>query len=244
VRLAERKAARSGADEEGDTMRFPRTAWTLAALVAACVGVALAQNQGGTGQPQQPQQQAGQGVGSEQAGGAAVNPAQLEGMARGALQKPYFRGASIEPKVEGSRVTLEGTVPSKAHAVAAVMAIYQIPQVEQVNSQLVVGRAGGGPQTGPLGGTVRSGSAPLQGTFQPIDIVAAVVPGGTLKPGEMTLPAGASANTLDRFRVSSQGGGNLQGGMEQAIENDRRRAQQERQQPQPAPQPQQPAPPR
>jgi len=53
-----------------------------------------------------------------------------------------LKGLSITPRVEGDKVILSGNVPSKAHLVAAILAIYEIPSVRHVDCQLCSPKAG------------------------------------------------------------------------------------------------------
>jgi hypothetical protein len=144
---------------------------------------------------------------------------------KNAFDKPYFRGCTIVPEVQGERATLKGYVPTKAHAVAATLAAFQIAQVRDVECHLEYMTAAAADQadgkTGPWGGELRAGAP--QGDYERIDVISTVVRSGSeQKPGQSTLPAGAGGGLLDTFRISSTGStSGTAGGFENAIRNDK-----------------------
>lgn len=224
-------------------MRTMHLGWIAPALLAAFgfAGAAGAQDaqerpidrQAGERQGEEHgsmEKNAQQGAGREQ-GQMGRQPDQAGGdqatllILRNALDKPYFQGSQIQPRLEGNKVILDGYVPSKAHAVAATLACFQIEGVKNVDCHL---NFPGEVRVGEARPS-ESAKAPGAGEVTQIEVVSQIVRAGTISPGESTLPAGASAGILDTFRISSLGGAYAPGGFERAIRGDLERRRQEEQ---------------
>ena len=120
-------------------------------------------------------------------------------------QKDYLKGFEITPKIEGDVVTLEGTVPSKAHVIAALLAVYELPGVKHVNCRLnftegATGQIGMGSTTGigekHEGTTLGAGTGSTKGGDREIEVVASIFP---MMKGQQngSMPAGFREHQVD-----------------------------------------------
>jgi hypothetical protein len=151
-----------------------RNTWLGLSLAAALgiAGVAIAQERPQQPDPNKPSQMGGQqNIGATQ----KLDESQVKTALQ---QKEYLRGLSITPKVEGDKVILTGNVPSKAHLIAALLSVYELPAVKHVDCQLTFQeQAEGG---GATAGATTHGKE--------IEVVAAIFP--LHKGGEGTVQAG------------------------------------------------------
>lgn len=168
-----------------------RNTWLGFSLAAALAlaGAAVAQDRNRTDDPTKPdpnksdqynkdQQKPGQNIGMT----GKIDEQQVKQVFQ---QKDYLKGLSITPRIEGDKVVLTGNVPSKAHLIAAILAVYELPSVKHVDCELtftepqVGGGMGGQDQKGGVFGEKKEGAtlgAGTGGTGQQIEVVAAIFP--------------------------------------------------------------------
>jgi hypothetical protein len=160
-----------------------KNTWLGLSLAAAIglAGAAIAQDRDLGTQRDRDQQRLGQGQTGQNIGiGGKLDENQVKQVFN---QKEYLKSLNITPRVEGDTIILQGTVPTKAHVVAAVLAAYEIPNVKHVNCQLnfseATGQLGMGQQPqGGLFGEKQEGRTLGAGSTQAqqIEVVAAIFP--------------------------------------------------------------------
>jgi hypothetical protein len=171
-----------------------RNVWLGLSLVTALgLGAALAQDR--------PQERGGQTGKTGQTGKLDEN--QVKQVLQ---QKEYLKGLNITPRVEGDVVTLEGTVPSKAHVIAALTAVFELPSIKFVNSKLNfnesmlgMGATGGASGEGTSGERGHEGTTlgAGMGQSQDLEVVVAIFPAAKAQQYGTTVPAGMHERLTD-----------------------------------------------